>query len=200
MTTQHPGDAGGPAGPLARLYSCAEWVEETVIAYLLGAMTAIAFANVVVRRLFDGSIIWALELTLNLFLYLVLFGMSYVLRKGEHIGVDVIVRMLPGHARKWAEVTAGVISFLYATAFAVTGWLVAQKFLSSKFLRGVGSDELDIPHWFTYGTLSFGFAYLGFTVFMATLDVIRDNRTTITAGHEASQETSHEADEAADSR
>lgn len=200
MTTQYPGDsggdAGGPAGPLARLYSRAQWVEETVIAYLLAAMTAIAFANVVVRRLFDGSIIWALELTLNLFLYLVLFGMSYVLRKGAHIGVDAAVRLLPGRARKWAEVTAGAVSLLYAAAFAVTGWLVARKFLSSEFLRGIGSDELDIPHWFTYGALSFGFAYLGFTVFMATLDVIRGRRTAITAGHEAEEA----ADQAADSR
>lgn len=185
MTTQHLGDAGGSVRPLARLYAYAEWVEETVIAYLLAAMTAIAFANVVVRRLFDGSIIWALELTLNLFLYLVLFGMSYALRKGAHIGVDVIVKLMPRHMQKWAEITAGVVSFFYAIVFTFTGWAVTQKFLSSKFLRTVGSDELDIPHWFTYGTLSFGFAYLAFTIFMATLDVIRDKRTTITASHEA---------------
>lgn len=185
MSNVRSDDASGPKGPLARLYSYAEWVEETVIAYLLGAMTAIAFANVIVRRLFDGSIIWALEMTLNLFLYLVLFGMSYALRKGAHIGVDVIVNLMPAAAQKWAEVSAGVISFVYAMAFTLTGWAVAEKFFSSKFLRTVGSDELDIPHWFTYGTLSFGFAYLSFTIFMATVDVIRDKRTTITASHEA---------------
>ncbi len=49
----------------------------------------------------------------------------------------------------------------------------------------VGSDELNIPHWLTYGILGFTFAYLGFTMFLATIDILRGRRTTITASHEA---------------
>ena len=139
------------------------------------------------RRLFNDSIIWALEFTLYLFLYLVLFGMSYTLRKGIHIGVDVIVKLLPTRPQKWAEVTAGVISCFYALFFSYTGLIVTVKFLSTPFLRTVGSDEIDIPHWLTYGFLCFGFAYLGFSIFLATLDIIRGRRTTITASHEAEE-------------
>ena len=47
-------DEGGPQGPLSRFLRLAEWVEESVIAYLLAAMTIIAFANVIVRRVFGG--------------------------------------------------------------------------------------------------------------------------------------------------
>lgn len=175
----------GPPGPLSRFLRLAEWVEETFIAYMLAAMTIIAFANVVVRRVFGGSLIWALELTLNLFLYLVLFGMAYVLRKGAHIGVDVIVNLFPHGARRWINVVAGLISAVYATFFAWTGYLVTAKFLSSSFLRTVGSDELDIPHWFTYGFLTFGFAYLAITIFAATAEVLTGTRESITASHEA---------------
>jgi C4-dicarboxylate transporter DctQ subunit len=175
----------GPSGPLSRFLRLAEWVEETFIAYLLAAMTIIAFANVVVRRVFGGSLIWALELTLNLFLYLVLFGMAYVLRKGAHIGVDVIVNLFPRAAQRWINVVAGLISAFYAILFAWTGYLVTGKFLSSSFLRTVGSDELDIPHWFTYGFLTFGFAYLAITIFAATAEVLAGTRESITASHEA---------------
>ena len=55
-------DASGPNGPLARFAALAEWVEETIIAYLLGGMTALAFANIIVRRLFrhaDGRCGWS---------------------------------------------------------------------------------------------------------------------------------------------
>ncbi len=180
-------DESGPPGPLSRFLRLAEWVEETLIAYMLAAMTIIAFANVIVRRVFGGSLIWALELTLNLFLYLVLFGMAYVLRKGAHIGVDVIVNLFPSAAQRWINVVAGLISAAYAMAFAWTGFLVSAKFLSSSFLRTVGSDELDIPHWFTYGFLGLGFAYLAVTIFAATAEVLTGKRKSITASHEAEE-------------
>jgi len=125
--------------------NCVQWLEETIIAYLLGGMAGLAFANIIVRRLFDGSIIWALELTLYLFLYLVVFGMSYVLRKGGHIGVDVMVKLMPATAQKWTEVSAGARSCCYAMFFSYTGWTVTSKFLSTEFLRTVGSDERDSP-------------------------------------------------------
>ena len=177
--------ASGSNGPLASFVNCVQWLEETIIAYLLGGMAGLAFANIIVRRLFDGSIIWALELTLYLFLYLVLFGMSYVLRKGGHIGVDVMVKLMPATAQKWTEVSAGAISCCYAMFFSYTGWTVTSKFLSTEFLRTVGSDELEIPHWLTYGILALGFAYLGIVIFLGTLDIARGRRTTITASHEA---------------
>ena len=178
-------NASGSNGLFGYLADRAEWLEETIIAYLLGAMTALAFTNVVVRRFFEGSIVWALELTLYFFLYLVLFGMSYTLRKGKHIGVDVLVKLMPPKAQKWTEVSAGAISCFYALFFSYTGWTVTQKFLSTEFLMTVGSDELNIPHWLTYGVLGFTFAYLGFTIFLATIDILRGRRTTITASHEA---------------
>jgi len=115
MSGIHVQGESGPSGPLSRFLRLAEWVEETLIAYLLAAMTIVAFANVIVRRVFGGSLIWALELTLNLFLYLVLFGMAYVLRKGVHIGVDVIVNLFPRAAQRWINVVASA-TLLSATS------------------------------------------------------------------------------------
>jgi C4-dicarboxylate transporter DctQ subunit len=63
-------------------------IEETVIAVLLGLMTLITFANVVARYLFNSNILWALELTVYLFGWLVLLGASYAVKKNAHLGVD----------------------------------------------------------------------------------------------------------------
>ncbi|MBZ0124394.1 MAG: TRAP transporter small permease subunit, partial [Roseovarius sp.] len=46
-------------------------IEETVIAVLLGLMTAITFANVIARYVFNSNILWALELTVFMFGWLV---------------------------------------------------------------------------------------------------------------------------------
>ena len=75
-------------------------IEETVIALLLGLMTALTFANVVARFVFNSNILWALELTVFMFAWLVLLGASYAVKKHAHLGVDAIVNILPAGARR----------------------------------------------------------------------------------------------------
>ena len=49
----------------------------------------ITFANVIARYAFNANILWALELTVFLFAWLVLLGASYAVKKGAHLGVDM---------------------------------------------------------------------------------------------------------------
>ncbi|NNE81680.1 MAG: TRAP transporter small permease [Silicimonas sp.] len=75
-------------------------IEETLIAVLLGLMTLITFANVVARYGFNSNILWALELTVFMFGWLVLLGASYAVKKGAHLGVDIIVEMVSPPVRR----------------------------------------------------------------------------------------------------
>lgn len=75
-------------------------IEETLIAVLLGLMTLVTFANVIARFGFNSNILWALELTVFMFGWLVLLGASYAVKKHSHLGVDAIVNLLsPAGAR-----------------------------------------------------------------------------------------------------
>ena len=76
-------------------HSFVDRIEETLIAILLGLMTVITFANVIARFGFNSNILWALELTVFLFGWLVLLGASYAVKKHSHLGVDVIINMVP---------------------------------------------------------------------------------------------------------
>lgn len=88
--------------------SVTDRIEETVIAGLLGLMTAITFANVIARFVFNSNILWALELTVFLFAWLVLLGASYAVKTHSHLGVDAIVNMLSrGPRRVLALVSVG---------------------------------------------------------------------------------------------
>jgi len=75
-------------------------IEETVMAALLGMMTLLTFANVVARFAFNSNILWALELTVFMFAWLVLLGASYAVKKHAHLGVDAIVNLLPPGPRR----------------------------------------------------------------------------------------------------
>ncbi len=96
--------------------------EETVIAVLLGLMTMITFVNVVLRYLFNSSIIWGLEVVLILFAWLVLFGVSYGVKVTAHLGVDALTSVLPEGARKAVALLAAAICIAYAFLLLKGAW------------------------------------------------------------------------------
>ena len=97
-------------------------IEETFIAVLLGLMTAITFANVVARYGFNSNILWALELTVFLFGWLVLFGAAYAVKKGIHLGVDVIINMVQEPTRRVLGLITAVICIVYAFLLLKGSW------------------------------------------------------------------------------
>ena len=89
-------------------------IEETLISAILGVMTLITFANVVARYGFNKNILWALELTVFLFGWLVLLGASYAVKKGSHLGVDIVVNILTSKSRR----VLGLVAVAVCVAFS----------------------------------------------------------------------------------
>ncbi len=75
-------------------------IEETMIAVILGLMTVLTFANVIARYAFNSNILWAVEMTVFMFAWLVLLGSSYAVKKHAHLGVDAILNMLAPPGRR----------------------------------------------------------------------------------------------------
>ncbi|MFY0660184.1 MAG: TRAP transporter small permease [Shimia sp.] len=89
-------------------------IEETLIAFFLGMMTLITFANVIARFGFNSNILWALEATVFLFAWLVLLGASYAVKKHAHLGVDVIINMVSPAAARIIGLIAAAACLAYA--------------------------------------------------------------------------------------
>lgn len=103
----------------------AGWVdsfEETVIALLLGLMTLVTFINVVLRYGFNSSLIWGLEVTLILFAWLVLFGISYAFKITAHLGVDAIINLFGSKGRRRFGLLAGALCIIYALLLLKGSW------------------------------------------------------------------------------
>ena len=93
--------------------SISDKIEEKLIAGILGVMTLLTFANVIARYGFNSNILWALELTVFLFAWLVLLGASYAVKKHIHLGVDIIVNLVSRPVRR----TLALISVSICIAF-----------------------------------------------------------------------------------
>ena len=97
-------------------------LEETAIAVLLGVMTMLTFVNVVLRYLFNHSIIWSLEVILILFAWLVMLGVSYAFKIGANLGVDAVTNLLPSRGKRIAALLAGVVTIAYALLMLKGAW------------------------------------------------------------------------------
>ncbi|RNF35421.1 TRAP transporter small permease [Paracoccus methylarcula] len=85
-------------------------------------MTVITFANVIMRYIFQSSLIWGLETTLVLFAWLVLIGMSYAVKINSHLGVDAIINILSPSLRRLLALFAGGICVIYAVLLLKGAW------------------------------------------------------------------------------
>ncbi len=97
-------------------------IEETSIAICLGLMTLLTFANVIARYIFNSNILWALEMTVYLFAWLVLMGASYGVKKHIHIGVDVVINMLSPLHRKIMAMIAVSACLVFSVMLLIGSW------------------------------------------------------------------------------
>lgn len=111
---------GGVA--MDHMRSSADRIEEGLIAGILGVMTALTFANVVMRYGFNQNILWALELTVFLFGWLVLLGASYAVKKGAHLGVDVVINILPPAPRRFIGLAAVAVCIAFSFLMLKGAW------------------------------------------------------------------------------
>lgn len=86
-----------------------------LMALCLAAMALMVFGNVVLRYLFDSGITWSEEMSRYLFIYVVFLGAIAALKDNEHLGVDMLVKRLPLHLRRFTYVVSNglVIYTLY---------------------------------------------------------------------------------------
>ncbi|MCZ0812482.1 MAG: TRAP transporter small permease [Pseudomonadota bacterium] len=103
-------------------HGMADRIEETVIAALLGLMTMVTFANVLARYLFNSNILWALELTVFMFGWLVLLGASYAVKKRAHLGVDALLNMMPTGLRRGMALFSVACCLVFALMLLKGAW------------------------------------------------------------------------------
>jgi len=139
-------------------------LEETLIAFLMGAATIIIFVAVLHRYaagmpiphvqdwLLALNLSWAQELCIYMFIWMAKFGAAYGVRTGIHVGVDVLINRLPDSTRR-----TYVLFGLFAGALftGVVGTLGANYVWQIGHTDQVSAD-LEMPLWMVYLCIPLG--------------------------------------------
>ncbi|EGA63893.1 TRAP transporter small permease [Vibrio brasiliensis] len=190
----------------ARIGKVTDAVEETLIAFFLGAMTLLTFANVIFRYVFNDNILWALELTVFMFAWMVLVGASYGVKKHFHIGVDVIINLAPERLRKVYAMIAAACCLAFSILLLIGSWNYWYPFATERawyetddipmpemlqFLSdwlNEGERYEKLPRFIPYMALPIGMALLTFRFAQITVQIVTGKLDRLIAGHEAEEE------------
>ena len=176
--------------------------EETVIALLMAGMVLLTFSQVIARYVFNTGWQAALEATVLMYAWMILFGMSYGVKIGAHLGVDAIIIALPDRIFRILAVFGALTGVVYGLML-LTG---SMTYLGKLYQFNLGMQDLrfpdwfangvapaigweiydnEVPRWFAFSILPIGLALFSFRCLQATWQIIKGERRMMIASHEA---------------
>ena len=102
-------------------------IAENVLFVLFSIMVVIVFLNVIVRFVFNGSIVESDELARYCFIWASLLGAVLALNGGEHIGVDMVVKKFSPAIQKALLIIANLFILIFTGICAWYGFILAQS-------------------------------------------------------------------------
>jgi TRAP-type mannitol/chloroaromatic compound transport system permease small subunit len=172
---QQPGVAGG--GFRFHVERCVDVLGEWT-SWLALVIVALMATNVLLRYLFSTGSVWAQELEWHLLAPLILFGMSYAMRHGEHVRVDILYAKFSERAKVWVDLA----SALLCIALCILVIWFSLHYVQQAYVIDEGSaDPGGLPHRYLLKALiPIGFAVLllqSIAVALGSLEKLRGLRS-----------------------
>ena len=185
-----------------------ERAEENLLMIVISSIMAVSFGQVIARYGFNTGWDAALEFNTVAFSWLILLGMSYGIKTGLHLGVDIVLNAVPKPVTKAMSLFGAAAAMLYGLILLDSTWLAmlgvdvsggAIEYWLKMFKIGIGSDELRYPEfvqemfglrprvhrWIVLVILPISLALLSYRSLQAFIDIARDKRAMLISGHEA---------------
>jgi TRAP-type C4-dicarboxylate transport system permease small subunit len=124
---------------------------------LLLVMTVLIGVDVVTRNVGLGGIAWSGEASEDIIYLMTLAAAPWLLRKGQHIRVDILLRALPARTAWLLEWAGDILGFGCSLYFVWYGWTV----LAASYQAGaITIKTLITPEWWMIAPLPAAFLLL----------------------------------------
>lgn len=139
--------------------------ERVLVVALTAAITVIMMAQVILRYFFSSPIFWAEEISVQLLVFVTLFGLSLLVHQNQLVTIDFLPRALSLRARHALMAVLGVITLVL---FAYIGWL-SWEWVQRDDVRIELSATTQLPRWYNYSAVPVALALLVWHQFVAIL-------------------------------
>lgn len=127
-------------------------IEEYILIVLFPLMVITVFVATCVRYLTTFSIPWAEEFARYCMVWIGYIGASLGIKRNSHLGVEVLVNMLPEQVRRIFDYLRYIIIILFNMMIAYYAFQIIQSQIYTEQV----SPALRIPIWFAYGAIPVG--------------------------------------------
>lgn len=128
-----------------------------VAALILALMALLITWSVISRKWFGNPVSWSVELSEYALLYVTFLATAWVLQRGEHVKVDLIVDALPPSARRVLRVVNNALGLAVSLLLAwFTLAATAQTYAEGQLLI----KAFTVPKWVTMAVMPVGFLLL----------------------------------------
>jgi TRAP-type transport system small permease protein len=121
-------------------------IDDIISVIALSIISVLTILNVIFRFILNNPIVWAEEITLGLFVWLVFIGVSSAMKRDGHIGVDYFIQKMPRFFRILSKIIgAAAIYFVLIYVFMYLGMDLTSK-AGSKVtpILGISYQYIDI--------------------------------------------------------
>ena len=143
-----------------------DWSIDAFITGLFSGMTVLIILLVVMRYIFNSTIVGGYETLRFGFIYTTFFGAAVLVSKGEHIGMDVIIEHFPEAARRSVKVVEQL---------SVAALHIYLLIISLHWIQVTGtfpSAELKLPMKFIQSSLPIGCGLAAFYALNRLVDYL----------------------------
>lgn len=139
--------------------------EEYLVAFCLGGMALLNFGNVLSRYVLKASWSFTGELLIILFVWTIMLGTAIAYKRSEHLGLPLILDMVPLKYKKILIIFAGLMSAVLMIVLTVSGYEMVMQQIEFKQTTSV----LQLPEWITGISIPLGSLLILFRVFQSTV-------------------------------
>lgn len=130
--------------------------EEIVGGFFLTITTLVVILNVILRYFFNTGLFWVEEVATTAFVWSVFIGCAAAYKRGMHIGIDVLTRLLPDSIQPAIEVVVHLLMIV------INGYIFYLSIIFTRASAIKPTPVLDISSAWVSSAIMVGFALMTF--------------------------------------
>ena len=131
-------------------------IEIGLLCLIVAMMLGLAILKIVLRYVFNVSLLWSDVMLQHLTLWLCFLGAAVATCERRHISIDVLSRILPGKITRWTNLVVDCVALIVVGILAYYGFIFLQDEKSSEAVL-IGS----VPLWWAKAIIPYGFVLIG---------------------------------------
>lgn len=143
--------------------------EQVLVIALTAGIAGIMMMQVVMRYFFSAPIFWAEEISVQLLVFVTLFGLSLLVQRVQLVTIDFLPRALPDRARHALLAVLGGVMLVLLVFVAKLGW----EWVNRADVRLELGATTQLPRWYNFSALTLAFGIMAFHQFAAILRDLR---------------------------